>query len=118
MPRPKHGLGQGLEALVGPRHRSGPFPETDVFGHRAADGMATAATQWEFAALLEAPRRRKKRKRTLSLVVCVPDTRVKPRQQRVRGLGLWSALALMGVDGWELVSVRKRCYYFKRAVSA
>lgn len=116
MPRPKHGLGQGLEALVGPRHRSGPWPEHDPLTRRAVDA-GPGAPQWEFAALTRRRTKAKRRKSRLSLIISHPDTRVKPRQQRLRGASLWSALGLMGVDGWELVGVRKRRFYFKRAVT-
>ena len=115
MPRPKHGLGQGLDALVSSRRHSGGWPESGVLSSQHASSAASDVTQWEYACLL-AKRRRKQGKRRLALVLSNPDPTVRPRKQRFRGVSPWTALGLLGANGWELVSAREDLYVLKRMV--
>lgn len=116
MPRPKYGLGHGLEALVSsrPAHGGqnpgvgGPEP----FSRRSEPSPnAVPALQWDYACL--AFERRRKRRR-LVLVVSHADTRVKPRRHRLRGTGMWTALGVLGAEGWEMVAAVGSTFYFKR----
>ena len=110
MPRPKHGLGQGLEALVAPRQRPSGWPEPGVFAR--PESAATDESQgWEYAQLVQA---RRKGKRRLLLTLSHPDPSLKPRTRVVRGVDSFTALGLLGVDGWEMVSGGARRYLFKR----
>ena len=120
MPRPKHGLGQGLDALVTSRQRSaGGWRETGLLGVQPSTAPTPEVTQWEYACLLsERPTKKKRRKRRLGLILSSPDPTVNPRKQRFRGLSPWTALGLLGADGWELVSARKDVYVLKRVVPA
>lgn len=115
MPRPKHGLGQGLDALVSSRHQSAGWPAPGVLGSQRASSPLADATQWEYACLLF-ERCKKRPKRRLGLILSNPDPTVNPRKQRFRGVSPWTALGLLGADGWELVSARKGVYVLKRAV--
>ena len=117
MPRPKYGLGHGLEALVSPglsqsTLRGGPAEESATGGDAESD--AVPRLRWEYARL--SVRKRKKKKRKLTLLVSHPDARVKPRSQHVRGTGLWTAIGVLGCDGWELIAINRRCWYFKRSL--
>jgi len=116
MPRPKYGLGHGLEALVSPLPphatlRAGPADEPAA----AADAEPAAGRplRWEYARLRA---RKRRKKRSLTLLVSHPDARVKPRSQRLRGIGRWTAIGLLGCEGWELVAISRRTCYFKRAI--
>jgi hypothetical protein len=113
MPRPKHGLGQGLEALVAPRHRPSGWPEPGILSRQ--DEPADDTARWEYARLQAAKR---KGKRRLLLTISHPDPSLKPRTRHIRGVDSWTALGMLGVDGWELVSAGSRRYLFKRPVSA
>ncbi len=119
MPRPKYGLGQGLEALVASRQRPNGWPESELLAHHAeASDPATAdLTCWEYATLTRL-QRQKKRKRKLILRLSHPQMSVKPRPQRIPGVSLWTALGMLGADGWELVGVHKRAFLLKRACVA
>jgi hypothetical protein len=75
--------------------------------------------QWEYACLFtERPKRKKRRRRRLGLILSNPDPTVNPRKQRFRGLSPWTALGLLGADGWELVSAHKNVYVLKRVAPA
>jgi hypothetical protein len=118
MPRPRHGLGQGLDALVSSRQRSGgSWNDSGILGGSSAQpsNATPDLLQWEYACLV-VERRKKRRKRRLGLILSNPDPTVTPRNQRFRGLTPWTALGLLGADGWELVSARKRVYVLKRVV--
>ena len=116
MPRPKYGLGQGLEALVSSRQRPNGWPDSELLAQHPEASVAAAAdvTPWEYAALTLL-RRQKKRRRKLILQLSHPQMSVKPRRQRMRGVGPWTALGMLGADGWELVGVHKRAFLLKRA---
>ena len=113
MPRPKHGLGQGLEALVAPHQRPSGWPEPGPFA-RAEASSADDLPRWEYARLLAVKRRRKVR---LFLTISHPDPTLKPRELRLRGVDSFTALGMLGVDGWEMVDASSRRYLFKRPVS-
>jgi hypothetical protein len=118
MPRPRHGLGQGLDALVSSRQRSGgSWSDSGILGGSSTQPSNSTPDllQWEYACLV-VERRKRRRKRRLGLILSNPDPTVTPRNQRFRGLTPWTALGLLGADGWELVSARKRVYVLKRVV--
>ena len=106
MPRTKPGLGQGLDALMAARSRAGSAPHqlTPVATVTLSD------PRWEFA-VLAVPRNKKRR---LRLRVSHPDPAVVPRTRRLRRVPAWTALGVLGAEGWELVAVQGRRYYFKR----
>ena len=115
MPRPKYGLGQGLEALVSTRQahsglHSGPSSPGSLTGDDA-EGPPSPLVRWEYACLSI---KRASKKRRVVLILSCPDTHVKPRKQRLRGTGRWTAIGLLGFDGWEMVSMTRRVCYFKR----
>ncbi len=110
MPRPKYGLGQGLDALVASRQRAHMSSAEPTAGHGGAPPLVT---RWEYARLGLG---RHKRKR-LTLTISHPDTGVKPRTHRIRGADEWTVLGLLGAEGWELAGVCRRSYYFKRTVA-
>lgn len=115
MPRPKYGLGQGLEALVSTRqahsglHSGAPSPGSLIDDD--AEAALSRPVHWEYASLTT---RRASKKRRVVLILSCPDTHVKPRKQRLRGTGRWTAIGLLGFDGWEMVSMTRRVCYFKR----
>ena len=115
MPRPKYGLGQGLEALVSSRQRPGDWSESELL-NRHADVPSSPAPEsraWEYACLGEQPGP-KKRKQRLTLQLSHPEARVRPRRQTLRGVSQWTALGILGADGWELVGFRGRAFVLKR----
>lgn len=111
MPRPKHGLGQGLEALVTPRERLESWSQADAAPRREA--LPEDSLRWEYAHLVERPGKRGRLRLTLS----DPDPGVKPRRRKLRGVGAWTALGLLGEEGWELIAVNGNRFVFKRPVS-
>jgi len=116
MPRPKYGLGQGLEALVSTRqqHSAGhPGPAGPEPLSRHADPQASIPEprRWEYASLSIASGRKKGR---LALTLSHPDMQVKPRTHRLRGIGWWTAVGVLGNEGWEMVSMTRSACYFKR----
>ncbi len=120
MPRPKYGLGQGLEALVSSHQRPGNWTESELLNRH--DGAPAAAAPenrlaWEYACLTAQPRR-KKRKRGLTLQLSHPETSVRPRKRTIRGVSEWTALGMLGAEGWEMVAFRGRSFLLKRAISA
>ena len=54
MPRPKHGLGQGLEALVTPRERMENWSQAADPSPRR-DNLPEDSLRWEYAHLVERP---------------------------------------------------------------
>ena len=100
MPRPRTGLGQGLEALVSPSRESG----------SAISRFARpeeAAVQWEVAVL------RKLRKRRCRLVVAPSAVLEKPGRQVLK-TSTMLALGALGAAGWELTAVSRGKFYLKR----
>jgi len=118
MPRPKYGLGQGLEALVSPRQaHSAPYPgatSPKSLTGDDAEAVLSPPVRWEYACLRI---KRASKKRRVVLILSCPDTHVKPRKQRLRGMGRWTAIGLLGFDGWEMVSMTRRVCYFKRPMA-
>ena len=118
MPRPKHGLGQGLDALVSSHQRAASRSEADA-AHSLPPGMAieppATIRRWEYACLA-VRRTGKKRKRMISLKLSYPEVTLEPKAQRIHGVDAWTALGLLGAQGWELVNVRGRSFYLKRGV--
>jgi hypothetical protein len=100
MPRPRTGLGQGLEALVPPIRE--PNSAISRFS-RSEDG----AVQWEVAVL------RKLRKRRCRLVVAPSAVLEKPAHQVLKTSTLL-ALGALGAAGWELTAVSRGKFYLKR----
>src|SRR5665213_1634448 len=85
MPRPKYGLGQGLEALVSTRQahsglHSGPSSPGSLTGDDA-EAAHSPLVRWEYACLSI---KRASKKRRVVLILSCPDTHVKPRTQRLR----------------------------------
>ena len=118
MPRPKYGLGHGLDALVTSSERPTGWPESEPTDRGAAAKPTRATTffaTWEYAALARSRRRKKGRSR-LSLRISHPGSSVRPRKQKIRGVSQWTALGILGADGWELVAVRQRSFLLKRIV--
>ncbi|MGH2632727.1 MAG: hypothetical protein ACRDG3_04885 [Tepidiformaceae bacterium] len=120
MPRPKYGLGQGLEALVSsrPAHEvppSGTGRPEPLSRHLETEAAEAAFARWQYACLRFA---RGGKKRRLSLTISNPDTHVKPRRHRLRGIGRWTAIGVLGNEGWELVSLDARTYVFKRPIES
>jgi hypothetical protein len=119
MPRAKYGLGQGLDALTSPRQRPGGWPESELLNrHPNAPGaVPPELVAWEYACLTER-RRRKKRKRPLTLQLSHPEINVRPRKRTIRGVSKWTALGVLGADGWELVGLQGRSLLLKRVAGA
>lgn len=106
MPRPRTGLGQGLEALVPPLRESS--------GASIASFARTndaPAVQWEVAVL------RKDRRRRCRLTVAPSAVLQKP-QRRLLKTSTMLALGALGAAGWELTAVSGGKFYLKRPVSA
>ncbi|MCC6958783.1 MAG: hypothetical protein IT301_02955 [Dehalococcoidia bacterium] len=95
MPRPRTGLGQGLEALVPPL-REAPIA-----------AFAQATTAWEFAVL------RRIRKTRCRLTIA-PSALLQRPDRRMLKTSLILALGAMGAAGWELTAINDDRYYFKR----
>lgn len=104
MPRPRSGLGQGLEALVPPLREDAPslasFP---VPG-------SSVGTRWEVATL----RRRKRRRCVLTIA---PAGLLKAPKRRKLRASLLLSLGALGASGWELVAARGQTFYLKRPVA-
>ncbi len=116
MPRPKHGLGQGLDALVSSRQRPPNLSESQAPPKPSMDEAPQTVPvpeRWEYACLLVGPKR-KNGKRRLSIMFSYPEVTLKPRTQRIHGVDAWTALGLLGAQGWELVDVELRAFYLKR----
>jgi len=102
MPRPRSGLGQGLEALVPPLRESAPI------------ATFTRAEQtppsWEVATL------RRRRKRCI-LTIAPAGLLDRPRKQKLEASTLL-ALGALGASGWELVALSGKTFYLKRLTPA
>lgn len=126
-PRPRRGLGQGLDALV-PDVASLADPDLDLASPAptgpmpgAADASALAVARWEYACLERPSRkRRKKAKRRYARIwFSAPGTAAlaRPRPTVLAARSWWGALGLLGDEGWELAGVDGRVLYFKRRVA-
>lgn len=69
-------------------------------------------TQWEYAQL----RRGKRGKKRLRIVFSNPNSLVRPRAVVLPRISRWSALGLLGSEGWELAGCESGRYLFKRPV--
>ena len=104
MPRPRTGLGQGLEALVPPLRES-----ASAFASIHASAEPSAIT-WEVATL------RKRRKRQCEVVIAPAGLLKKPKTRKIKASTLL-ALGALGAAGWELVALNGRTFYLKRPVT-
>ena len=103
MPRPRSGLGQGLEALVPPLRESASI---------ASFARASAApTTWEVATL------RKGKRRRCVLTIAPGGVLETPRRQKLKASTLL-ALGALGAAGWELIALSGKTFYLKRAAGA
>lgn len=103
MPRPRSGLGQGLEALVPPLRES---PSIATFGR-----AATQPAAWEVATL-----RRRKKRRCL-LTIAPASILQKPKRQKLKASSLLT-LGALGAAGWELTALSGNTFFLKRPVAA
>lgn len=124
MPRPRRGLGQGLSALV-PGVEARPDPAAPAMdsppGNAQDDETPPAAfPRWEYACLARPPRKRKGRKkqRRARVWFSAPGAAALFREPplSIAAGAWWSALGLLGDEGWELAGVDGRLLYFKRRV--
>ena len=117
MPRPKPGLGQGLEALVPPptEPAAAPYPAPPPHSQRIA---APPLVRWEYALLERKRRRKKKRSDRLRIWFSHPDTSaiVRARPTILAARSMWAAMGLLGNEGWECISIDRRRAHFKRPV--
>lgn len=104
MPRPRTGLGQGLEALVPPLRES-----TSAFASIHPTPEPPPRT-WEVATL------RKHRKRQCELTIAPSGLLRKARRRKLKASTLL-ALGALGASGWELVAINGRSFYLKRPVT-
>lgn len=98
MPRPRTGLGQGLEALVPPLREPSIAPSTNA-------DYASAA--WEVAVL------RKTRRRRCRLTIA-PSSILQTPERRTLKSSTMLALGALGAAGWELTAVAGDRFYLKR----
>lgn len=105
MPRPRTGLGQGLEALVPPPRESASASIASF--SRTSEA---AAVQWEVAVL------EKRRRRRCRLTIAPIAVLQKPRRQVLK-TSTMLALGALGAAGWELTAVTGGKFYLKRPVS-
>lgn len=98
MPRPRTGLGQGLEALVPPLRKSPVAPFTNA---------TNADAVWEVAVL------RKTRRRRCRLTIA-PSSILQPAECRTLKASTMLALGALGAAGWELTTVAGDRFYLKR----
>lgn len=102
MPRPRTGLGQGLEALVSPPRESSIASFT-----RTAE---SPVLNWEVAVL------QRERRRRCKLTIAPAAVLQKP-ERRVLKTSTMLALGALGAAGWELTAVNAGRFYLKRPVS-
>jgi len=107
MPRPRTGLGQGLEALVPPL-REDPKP----FAHVSRPAQAVVAGPWEVATL----EKRRGRRSGCTFTIAPAGILKKPRRRKLRGVSTLLALGALGAAGWELTAVSGKVFYLKRPV--
>lgn len=108
MTPPRRGLGQGLEALVPAAGRLQDATRSASLPPPAAQPLA----RWEYALLERGPKRRRRARIWFSS----PDTSriVRPRPVIAARCSLWVAVGVLGDEGWELVGLDRRRFYFKR----
>ncbi|MCK9519114.1 MAG: hypothetical protein M0R74_08865 [Dehalococcoidia bacterium] len=118
MPRPRRGLGQGLDALV--RDSTKDFsrfsqPHASNDGNDDGEAAEPHPVQWEYACL-ERPRKRKGKRRLARLRFSSTgeSALVKQRPLVLMTHSPWAVFGLLGEEGWELVGVAGRRFYFKR----
>lgn len=126
MSRPKRGLGQGLSALVPPSEPSPPdASDSTATGDTAsqtpqAPAVADPPThvRWEYAALERRPKKANKKRRFTRIWFSATgtDALFEPRATVLAARSSWSALGLLGAEGWELVGLDDRWFFFKRPV--
>ena len=103
MPRPRTGLGQGLEALVPPLRDTG----SSIASIRPS--AEAIPVTWEFGTL------RKRRRGQCVFTVAPSNLLQEPRRQQLKSSTLL-ALGALGASGWELTALRGRTFYLKRPV--
>lgn len=108
MPPQRRGLGHGLEALVPAAGRLQDAPVPASLPASAAPPLP----RWEYACLERCPRRR----RHTRIWFSTTDTSrvVRPRPAIVARCSLWAAAGILGDEGWELVGLDGRRFWFKR----
>lgn len=116
MPRPRRGLGQGLDALVRDSHQdftrfSQPEPPASP-DSQVADQPAELL-RWEYACV-ERPRKGKRTSVRVWFSSSGAAAILKPRPLVLATRSAWPVLGLLGEEGWELVGVEGRRFYFKR----
>lgn len=122
MSRPRRGLGQGLEALVRDSERDfSRFsqPLTPASNDTSPDGQPAAGlTRWEYLCL-EAPKKRARGRGFVRLWLSSPaDEALRmPRPVTLSTPSAWAVIGLLGEEGWELVAVKGRSFYFKRPLA-
>ena len=104
MPRPRTGLGQGLEALVPSLRENSP-------GIASFNRPAAAPVLWEVAVL-----RRERKKRRCRFTIAASELLKEPQRRRIKTNTLL-ALGALGAAGWELTAIRGGKFYLKRIVS-
>jgi hypothetical protein len=104
MPRPRTGLGQGLEALVPPLRDSG----SPIASIRPSTDAVTVT--WEIGTL------RKRRRGRCVFTVAPSNILQEPRTQKLKSSTLL-ALGALGASGWELTALDGRTFYLKRPVT-
>lgn len=123
MSRPKRGLGQGLSALVPPSESApiapksvepAPPPTPQPAAHD--ETQPARPLRWEYAALERRAPKRGKRRRFARIWFSASGSTalLEPRATVLAARSSWSALGLLGAEGWELVGVDKRWFFFKR----
>lgn len=113
MPRHRPGLGQGLSALVAPLRAEEEPPPARLPTPTPA---RVAPTVWEYA--IVRPKGKGKRKRKNSAVTVLSgDLLQRPSKKKLPRISQLVALGVLGANGWELVAVRKKTYFLKRAAS-
>lgn len=124
MSRPRRGLGQGLEALVRDSDRDfSRFsqPVAPASNDAPPDGQQPAAglTRWEYVCL-GAPKKRARKPGFVRLWFSSPASEALqlPRPLTLSTPSAWAVIGLLGEEGWELVAMKGRRFYFKRPLPA
>lgn len=109
MPRHRPGLGQGLAALVAPLRAEEETPPARL----PTPQLAPAPATWQYAIV----RPKGKKKKDSVVTVLSGDLLQRPSKKKLPRISQLVALGVLGANGWELVSVRKKTYFLKRQVS-